>query len=153
MAEMKAKTRALIEAGFASAKIGQWDQAQRQLAQAMTQLLQEHPIDGAQVKSFAERMTSPTLYIEITSNQWLEWGEIAKAKSSPEAAVLFLKKGLAKEKDKNFARRALFVLGETCVTNKIEVDDGIKRLQKVIEMNGNDMIAKQAQRILDSIKK
>lgn len=152
MAEMKAKTRALIEAGFASAKIGQFDQAQRQLTQAMTQLLQEHPIDGALVKSLAERMTSPTLYIELMSNQWLEWGEIAKAKNSPEAAILFLKKGLSREKDKNFARRALYVLGEICVTNNIETEDGINRLKKVIEMNGNDMIAKQAQRILDSIK-
>ena len=152
MAEMKAKTRSMIEAGFASAKLGQFDQAQRQLTQAMTQLLQEHPVDGALVKSLAERMTSPTLYIELMSNQWLEWGEIAKAKNSPEAAILLLKKGLSREKDKNFARRALYVLGETCITNKIEIEDGVKRLQKVIEMNGNDMIAKQAQRILDSIK-
>ena len=153
MAEMKAKTRSMIEAGFASAKLGQFDQAQRQLTQAMTQLLQEHPVDGALVKSLAERMTSPTLYIELMSNQWLEWGEIAKAKNSPEAAILLLKKGLSREKDKNFARRALYVLGETCITNKIEIEDGVKRLQKVIEMNGNDMIAKQAQKILDSIGK
>ena len=153
MAEMKAKTRATIEAGFASAKLGQFDQAQRQLTQAMTQLLQEHPVDGELVKSLAERMTSPTLYIELMSNQWLEWGEIAKAKNSPEAAILLLKKGLSREKDKNFARRALYVLGETCITNKIEIEDGVKRLQKVIEMNGNDMMAKQAQKILDSIGK
>lgn len=152
MEEMKAKTRALIDAGFSSAKLGQFDQAQRQLVQAMTQLLQEHPVDGALVKSLAERMTSPTLYIELMSNQWLEWGEIAKAKNSPEAAILLLKKGLSHEKDRNFARRALYVLGETCVTNKIEIEDGMKRLQKVIEMNGDDMMAKQAQRILDSIK-
>ena len=153
MAEMKAKTRATIEAGFASAKLGQFDQAQRQLTQAMTQLLQEHPVDGELVKSLAERMTSPTLYIEIMSNQWLEWGEIAKAKNSPEAAILLLKKGLSREKDKNFARRALYILGETSITNKIEIEDGVKRLQKVIEMNGNDMMAKQAQKILDSIGK
>ena len=63
-----------------------------------------------------------------------------------------LKKGLSLEKDKNFARRALYTLGETCVTNKIELEDGIKRLQKVIEMNGTDILAKQAQKILDSQK-
>ena len=149
MAEMKAKTRALIETGFASAKGGQFEQAQRQLAQGMTQLLQEHPVDGAMVKMLAERMTSPALYIEILSNQWLEWGEIAKTKNSPEAAVLLLKKGLSLEKDRNFARRALFVLGETCITHKIAVEEGVKRLEKVIEMNQGDMLAKQAQRILD----
>lgn len=150
MAEMKAKTRSLIEAGFSSAKVGQFDQAQRQLAQGMTQLLQEHPVDGNMVRTLAERMTSPTLYIEISSNQWLEWGEIAKSKNSPEAAVMLLKKGLSREKDKNFARRALFVLGEICVTHKIEPEDGIKRLQKVIEMNGGDILAKQAKKILEA---
>ena len=152
MLEMKAKTRALIEQGFSSAKLGQFDQAQRLLAQGMTQLLQEHPIDSDLITSLAERMTKPTLYIEISSNQWLEWGEIAKAKHSPAAAVLLLRKGLSREKDKNFARRALFVLGETCVNHKIDVEEGIKHLQKVIEMNGNDITAKQAQKILDSRK-
>ena len=90
-------------------------------------------------------------YVEISSNQWLEWGEIAKAKNAPKAAVKLLKKGLSLEKDRNFARRALFILGETCIRNKIELEDGKKRLQKVIEMNGNDILAKQAQKILESI--
>jgi tetratricopeptide (TPR) repeat protein len=149
MAELRAKNRALIEAGFSSAKGGQLELAQRQLSQAMTQLLQEHPVDGTAVKALAERMTNPTLYIEVSSNQWLEWGETAKAKNSPEAAILFLKKGLSCEKNANFARRALYVLGETCVMSKIEVEDGLKRLKKVIEMNPNDILAKQCQRILD----
>ena len=153
MAELKAKTRALIEAGFTSAKGGQFDQAQRQLTQGMTQLLQEHPIDSTMVKTLAERMASPALYIEISSNQWLEWGEIAKTKSAPEAAILLLKKGLSREKDKNFARRALFVLGETCVTYKIEPEDGIKRLEKVIQMSPNDILAKQAQKIIEMHQK
>ena len=101
--------------------------------------------------SLADSMNK--LYIEISSNQWLEWGEIAKAKNAPEAAIMLLKKGLSLEKDKNFARRALYTLGETCVTNKIELEDGIKRLQKVIEMNSTDILAKQAQRILDNVQK
>lgn len=152
MAERKAKTRALIEAGFTSAKNCRPDQAQLQLGQALTQLLQEHPVDTALVKSTAERMTAPDQYLEFSSNQWMEWGEIAKAKNAPEAAIALLKKSLSKEKDANFARRALFVLGETCLNNKIEVQDGINRLKKVIEMNGNDMLAKQAKMMLDSQK-
>ena len=151
MAEMKAKTRAMIESGIENAKGGRSDQALRLLSQAMIQLLQEHPIDKVAVRSLADSMNK--LYIEISSNQWLEWGEIAKAKNTPEAAIMFLKKGLMLEKDRNFARRALYILGETCVTNKIEQEDGIKRLQKVIEMNSTDILAKQAQRILDNVKK
>ena len=150
MAEMKTKTRAMIQSGIENAKGGRPEQAFSLLTQSMVQLLQEHPIDKATVLSLADSMNK--LYIEISSNQWLEWGEIAKAKNAPEAAIMLLKKGLSLEKDKNFARRALYTLGETCVTNKIELEDGIKRLQKVIEMNGTDILAKQAQRILDSQK-
>lgn len=153
MAELKERTRKLIENGFACAKNGEFDNAQRLLIQAMNQLLQEHPVDKPLVKTFTQQLTNPALYIEISSNQWLEWGEIAKTKNAPEAAILLLKKGLSREKDPNFARRALYILGETCVTNKIEEDDGQKRLLKVIEMNGTDILAKQAQRILDSFKK
>ena len=151
MAEMKAKTRTMIQSGIENAKGGRPEQAFSLLTQAMVQLLQEHPIDKAMVLSLADSMNK--LYIEISSNQWLEWGEIAKSKNAPEAAIVLLKKGLSLEKDKNFARRALYTLGETCVTNKIELEDGIKRLQKVIEMNSTDILAKQAQRILDNVKK
>jgi hypothetical protein len=146
---MKTKTRALIESGLSSAKGGSPDQAARQLTQAMVQLLQEHPIDANLVMSLADRMSMH--YVEISSNQWLEWGEIAKAKNAPSAAIKLLKKGLSLEKDRNFARRALFILGETSISNKIEIDEGIKRLKKVIEMNDSDMLAKQSKKILDSI--
>lgn len=149
MAEMKIKTRSMIEAGFASAKDGQFDQAQRLLTQAMTQLLQEHPIDAVGVKQLTERITKPSLYIEISSNQWLEWGEIAKAKNAHEAAIMLLKKSLSIEKDRNFARRTLYVLGETCVNHEIDIEEGYNRLRKVIEMNGNDMLAKQARHLLE----
>lgn len=152
MAERKAKTRASIEEGFKAAKEGMHEKAHRILSQAFNALLQEHPVDTALVKGLAERITSPSLYVDFSSNQWLEWGEIARSKNSPEAAILLLKKGLSLEKDANFARRALFILGEICVNNKIEFQDGINRLKKVIEMNGNDMMAKQARRMLDSVE-
>ena len=150
MAEMKSKTRTMIQSGIENAKGGRPEQALSLLTQAMVQLLQEHPIDKATVLSLADSMNK--LYIEVSSNQWLEWGEIAKNKNAPEAAIMFLKKGLSLEKDKNFARRALYTLGETCVIREIDVEDGLKHLQKVIEMNKTDILAKQAQKILDSYK-
>lgn len=151
VAERKAKTRALIDEGFQTAKMDMMEKAQRILTQALSALLQETPIDTALVKSLAERMTNSSLYIDIPSMQWLEWGEIAKAKNSPEAAILLLKKGLSLEKDAIFARRALFILGEICITSGIDVQEGIKRLTKVIEMKGDDMMAKQASRIINSV--
>lgn len=150
MAERKAKTRALIEDGFASAKNCRPEQAHQQLSQALTLLLQEHPVDAELVKQTVTRITAPDQYIDFSSNQWMEWGEIAKAKNAPGAAILLLKKCLSKEKDANFARRALFTLGETCVNSKINVQEGVGYLQKVIEMNDNDMLAKQAHKMLDA---
>lgn len=149
MAERKAKTRKQIEDGFALMKGGQMENAQRVLAQSLTSLLQEHPVDKIAVKNLVEKLTSPKVFIEFSSNQWLEWGEIAKTKNAPEAAIQLLKKGLSVEKDANFARRALYTLGEICVNSKIEMEDGLKRLQKVIDMNGNDILAKQAKRMLE----
>lgn len=145
MAERKAKTRTLIEEGFASAKNCRPDLAQQQLGQALTQLLQEHPVDIPLVKSTAERMTAPDQFLEFSSTQWMEWGETAKAKNAPEAAICLLKKALTKEKDPIFARRTLFTLGNICINHKIELSEGIRLLNKVIEMNGSDMLAKQAE--------
>lgn len=150
LAERKAKTRQLIDEGFDAAVKGALERAQRSLTQALSAMLQEHPVDEPAVKNLIHRMTSPELYIEIPSTQWFEWGEIAKAKNSPEAAVMLLKKGLSSELDANFARRALYTLGEVCVNNNIEREDGLRRLHKVIEMNGNDILAIQARKTLEA---
>lgn len=149
MAERKAKTRKQIDEGFALLKAAEMDNAQRLLSQALTSLLQEHPVDKLAVKGLVDKLTGPKVFIEFSSNQWLEWGEIAKSKNAPEAAIVLLKKGLTLEKDANFARRALFTLGEICVNNNIEKREGLARLQKVIDMNGNDILAKQAQKMIE----
>ncbi|MCQ2106308.1 MAG: hypothetical protein MJZ26_11010 [Fibrobacter sp.] len=153
MAERKAKTRALVEEGFKAAKETQFEKSKSLLSQALTSLLQEIPVDTKLVKSVAERMASPSLYIDVSSMQWLEWGEMAKAKNAPEAALILLRKGLSTEKDAFLARRALFTLGEICVNNEIEYSNGIHLLEKVIAMNENDMMAKQARRMLDEHQK
>ncbi len=149
MAERKAKTRKLISEGFSLLKAAETENAQRLLSQALNSLLQEHPIDKLAVKDLVDKLTGPKVFIEFSSNQWLEWGEIAKSKNAPEAAIVLLKKGLTLEKDANFARRALYTLGETCVNNNIEKSEGLARLKKVIEMNGNDILAKQAQKMIE----
>ncbi|MCF0221157.1 MAG: hypothetical protein HUK19_02575 [Fibrobacter sp.] len=152
MAERKAKTRKLVDDGFAKLKAGEMETAHRLLSQAISSLLQEHPVDKLAVKALVDRLMGPKVFIEFSSTQWLEWGEIAKTKNAPEAAVMLLKKGLSIEKDPNFARRALYTLGEICVNNKIELQDGINRLKKVIAMNDSDMMAKQAKRMLKALE-
>jgi hypothetical protein len=94
-------------------------------------------------------MVSPNLFIDVPSTQWLEWGDTARSRMCYEAALELLEKGLKLEKDAKIARRALFTIGEIRINRKIEPEEGVKRLQKVVEMDGEDLLAKQAKRMLE----
>ena len=150
-AERRNKTRAQMDNGFSEAQKGHFDAAKISLCQAMTGLLQEQPLDTEMLNKFAERMVSPNLFIDVPSTQWLEWGETAKSRRCYIAALHLLEKGLKLEKDAKIARRALFTIGEIRIHSKIEPEEGIKRLQKVIELGDVDLLAKQAKKILESI--
>lgn len=152
VAERIEKTKNAIQNGLKAAKEGMHDNARLYLSQAISLLFQENPVDTVAIKKLAEQITSNSFFVDFSSNQWLEWGEIARTKKSPEAAIMFLKKGLSLEKDPHFARRALFILGEISLRNGIDKEDGIARLEKVIQMNESDFMAKQARRLLDSLK-
>ena len=91
---------------------------------------------------------NPSLYIEISSIQWLEWGTSAYQKKLYEAAILFLEKSLVSEKDERMARKALFLIGEIRVSQSMIPEEGIKRLEKVIELNNTDIFAIQAKKII-----
>lgn len=151
LAERKAKTREMIDDGFRAASQGAFDKAQGILSQGITALLQEHPIDAEAVKSLAEKMTNPSLFIEIESAQWIQWGEMAKSKASYEAALLLLEKGLSIEASVSFARRTLYNIGEIRVNQNIAMDEGIARLKKVIELGDKDILAAQARKLLNKI--
>ena len=151
-AERHAKTREKIDEGFSEAQKGHYDAAKLCLCQAMTGLLQEQPLDFETLKKFAERIVSPSLFIDVTSTQWLEWGGTAKSRGCIEAALALLEKGLVLEKDPKIARRALYTIGEIRVRHGIEVEEGKQRLQKVLELGDGDFIATQAKKLLDQTK-
>lgn len=148
-AERRAKTRSQMDTGFSEAQKGHYDAAKVNLCQAMTGMLQEQPLDAEGLTKLAERMVSPNLFIDVPSTQWLEWGDTARSRMCYEAALELLEKGLKLEKDAKIARRALFTIGEIRVNRGIEPEEGIKRLQKVVEMNAEDLLAKQAKRMLE----
>ena len=147
-AERHAKTREKMDEGFSEAQKGHYDAAKLCLCQAMTGFLQEQPLDYETLTKFAERIVSPSLFIDVTSTQWLEWGGTAKSRGCIEAALSLLEKGLALEKDPKIARRALFTIGEIRVRRGIEPEEGIKRLEKVIELGDGDLLATQAKKLL-----
>lgn len=148
-AERHTKTRQKMDEGFSEAKRGHYDSARLCLCQAMTSFLQEQPVDIETLTKFSERMISPNLFIDVPSTQWLEWGEAARSRRCFAAALNLLEKGLKLEKDAKIARRAMFTIGEIRIHSGIEPEEGVKRLQKVIEMNGEDLLAKQAKRLLE----
>lgn len=147
--ERRKKTREKMDEGFGEAQKGHYDAARLCLCQAMTSFLQEQPLDEEVLKKFSERMVSPNLFIDVPSTQWLEWGEAARARKSYETALLLLEKGLTLEKDPKIARRALFTVGDLRIRSGILPEEGVKRLQKVIEMNGDDLLAKLAKKQLE----
>ena len=148
-AERRKTTREKMDEGFSEAQKGHYDSARICLCQAMSSLLQEQPLDAETLKKFSERMVSPNLFIDVPCTQWLEWGEVARSRGCNEAALDLLEKGLTLEKDPKIARRAMFTIGDIRIRSGIEPKEGMKRLQKVIEMNGEDLLAKQAKRMLE----
>ena len=46
------------------------------------------------------------------------------------------------------ARKALFTIGEIRVSQNLNPEEGIKRLQKVLELNNSDIFALQAKKLL-----
>lgn len=148
-AERRTKTRMQMDTGFSEAQKGHYDTAKINLCQAMNGMLQEQPLDAEGLTKLAERMVSPNLFIDVPSTQWLEWGDTARSRMCYEAALELLEKGLKLEKDAKIARRAMFTIGEIRINRKIEPEEGVKRLQKIVEMNGEDLLAKQAKRMLE----
>ena len=147
-AARKAQNRALIDKGLEEAQKAHYESAQRLLSQALTALLQEHPIDTAAVKKLADQMTSPSVFIEVPSAQWLEWGEVAKSKNSLDSALVLLEKGLFMETNPALARRALYNIGEIRVNRNWDLEQGIARLNKVLELGDKDILAVQARKML-----
>ena len=148
LATRKAHNRALIDQGLNEANKAHYEAAQRILSQALTALLQEHPIDAPTVKKLADLMTSPSVFIEVPSAQWLEWGETAKSKTSLDSALVLLEKGLSLETNVTLARRALYNIGEIRVNRNWNLKEGIARLNKVLELGDGDILAVQARRML-----
>lgn len=148
MAARKARNRALIDQGLDEANKAHYEAAQRTLSQAMNALLQEHPVDAPAIKKLADLMTSPSVFIEVPSAQWLEWGETAKSKTSLDSALVLLEKGLSLETNVTLARRALYNIGEIRVNKNWELEQGIARLNKVLELGDGDILAVQARKML-----
>ena len=147
-AERKAHNRALIDKGLEEAQKAHYESAQRLLSQALTAMLQEHPIDAPAVKKLADQMTSPSVFIEVPGAQWLEWGEVAKSKNSMDSALVLLEKGLFMETNPTLARRALYNIGEIRVVRNWDMEQGIARLKKVLELGDGDILAVQARSLL-----
>jgi len=153
IAMRKAKTRALIKDGLQEANEARYEKAQQILTQAMSSLLQEYPIDTATAKDLTERMVHPNMYINVSSTQWLEWGETAKGKNCPEIALMLLEKGLSMEKNEKLARRALFNIGEIRVAKRLDREEGLRRLKQVLDLGSNDALAIQAKRLIELASK
>lgn len=147
-AERKARTRKDVEEGLKLMNAAEYKAAEPFLERGIRALLQETPIDTAALKDAVQKMLSPNYFLEFPSVQWLEWGITAAEKDIPDVAISLLEKNLTMEKDEGLARKALFRLGELRVRKNLDIDAGIARLKKVIEMKDGDLLASEAKRLL-----
>ena len=145
----KNKTRENLTNGLSASRRGEFGTGAQLLSDGMQALLQEYPIDANLLNSSAKEMVNPSLFIEILSTQWLEWGVAAYNKNMPEVALLFLEKCLSIEKTPSMARKALFLIGEIRICFDLNAEEGATRLQKVLELNDKDIIAAQARKLLE----
>jgi len=144
------RTRKMINKGLDAASNGENENAARLLQYGFTALLQEEPVKFSEVKDTAIKVAAS--YIEIPSTQWLEWGDIAKQKNIPEAAITLLEKGIAKETDASLLRRAHFDIGALRIQTKSDVNAGMEHLSKVIKENESDTLAEQAKKLMETGK-
>lgn len=151
--EKKASNRRLITQGLFEAKEGRMDNAHRLLGQAMSALLQEHPVNIPDINEYVKTLTAPTMFVEFECMQWLEWGEMAKNRNAMRAALVMFEKGIKRDLKPNMARHMLYNIGEIRITQKIGIEEGINYLKKVIQMNDTDALALQAKKLLQTISK
>lgn len=152
IAERKARARADLDEGFGAANRAEYGAASKSLTLGFSALLQEYPLDVEFFKATTVKMVNPNLFLEISSVQWLEWGCAATEKNVPEAALSLLEKALSLEKDETLARKSLYRIGELRLRHNLNREEGIKRLQKVIELGDRDILAVQAKKLLEQQK-
>lgn len=144
------RTRKMISKGLEAANNGETENAARLLQYGLTSLLQEEPIKAQDVRDSVNRIAG--CYIEVPSTQWIEWGTIAKQKGVPEAAIVLLEKGIAKETDAGILRRARFDIGELRIQSKLDVNVAMEYLSKVLEDNAEDKLAEDAKKLMEQGK-
>lgn len=144
------RTRKMITNGLEAANNGENDNAARLLRYGLTALLQEEPVKHQEVRDVVNKIAA--CYLEVPGAQWLEWGELAKQKNIPEAAITLLEKGIGKETDAGLVRRARFDVGELRINSKSDVNVAMDHLARVIKEKDDDMLAEQAKKLMEAAK-
>jgi hypothetical protein len=144
------RIRKTISKGLEEANNGSTENASRLLQYGLTALLQEQPVKFQDVKDAVNKIAGS--YIELPSTQWFEWGATAKQKNIPEAAIVLLEKGLSRETDPGFIRRAHLDIGELRIKTKLDVNVAMEHLAKVIKEKDDDKLAEQAKKLMEEGK-
>lgn len=148
----KKKTRAELDEGLSCAMRGDFALAADHLGEGMRGLLSEGTLDVEALDDITKKIVSPSLYVEIPGETWLEWGMGARNKGAYDSALLLFEKALTAIKEAKLARKALYLVGEIRVLKNKNPEEGAKRLQKVIELGDGDVFARQARKLLERVK-
>jgi len=142
--ENRSTHRTYLAEGFAAATRREFQTATEQLSKGLAGLLHESPLDDSLIENTVERMTHPDMLIDIPGNQWLEWGNLLAKANLARSSIFCLEKNLSQERDERFARMALLLCGAQRVKFGLEPDKGLKMLEKVVQLNKDDLHGKRA---------
>lgn len=136
--------RTCLADGFAAAHRREYQGAHELLVRGLNGLLRESPVDEAVIAHAVERLVHPDLLLDISANQWLEWGNQLSRLRMPQSSIFCLERNLAQEKDERFARMALLLSGAQRIKYQIDAQKGRQLLEKVISLKSDDLHAKRA---------
>ncbi len=140
--------RTSLAEGFSAATRREFQHATDWLSKGFSGLLHENPVDEFTIDNAVERMVHPDMLIDISANQWLEWGNMLAKLNLPKSSILCLERNLSLERDEKYARMALLLSGGQRVKFAIDPDKGRKMLEKVISLKPDDLHAKRASDML-----
>lgn len=144
----KVRTREDLKEALDLANKAEYEHASQILSKSFGQLLRENPLDTLTIEKTVESMLYPHYFFTMPGMMWMSWGAEAAKKKLPQIAIDLYEKGVSIEQDKKIRRRGLFYAADLRLREHLEEDKGREELEKVIQMDSDDILAAEARKLL-----
>ena len=144
----KVRTREDLKEALDLANKAEYEHASLILSKSFIQLLRENPLDIPTIEKTVESMLYPHFFFTMPGLMWMSWEAEAAKKKLPRIAIDLYEKGASIEQDTKNRRRGLFCAADLRLREHLEEDKGREELEKVIQMDSDDILAAEARKLL-----